>query len=71
MLVVSKVTGGGTGAGRYSGGLPPEQTKGECLQAFAGSDPARGSSCGFRAFPQSGGRDLRSRECRMLVSLWP
>ena len=33
MLVVSKVTGGGTGAGRYSGGLPPEQTKGECLQA--------------------------------------
>lgn len=33
--------------------------------------PAWGSSCGFRAFPRSGGCDLRSCECRMLVSLWP
>ena len=47
MLVVSKVTGGGTGVGRYSGGLSPEQTKGECFQAA----PSVGEQLWFQGVP--------------------
>lgn len=47
MLVVSKVTGGGTGVGRYSGGLPPEQTKGEGFQAA----PSAGEQLWFQGVP--------------------